>query len=117
MGTKSGKYVTLECDYVQLREGRWYAGVRDRGSGTVVHLEAYRLVAAPPAAQARSVAFFAAGFFLHIYDAVLFVHKEAGDGARAGVHVLVVAPGGEVDVPVVQFDVDVANGVREVPAD
>ncbi len=86
-------------------------------SGTVFHLEPHRLVAAPPAAQARSVAFFAAGFFLHVYEAVLFVHEEAGDGARAGVHVLVVAPGGEVDVPFVQFDVDVANGVRDVPAD
>jgi len=47
---------------------------------------------------------------------VPFVHEEAGDGARAGVHVLVIAPGGKVDVPFVELDVDVAYGVREVPA-
>lgn len=87
-----------------------------RRGGTVVHLEAHRLVATPPATESWSVTFFATGFFLHVDGAVLFVHEEAGDGARAGVHVLVITPGGKVDVPFVELDVDVAYGVREVPA-
>ena len=44
------------------------------------------------------------------------VHEEAADAARPGVEVLVRAPDGEVDVPVVQRERDVADRVREVPA-
>ena len=111
MGTKS----------VDRRSVRWCSSgrtwvTREKGGDTVVHLEPHRLVAAPPAAQPRSVTFFAPAFFLHVYGAVLFVHEEARDGAGARVEVLVVAPGGEVDAPLVQLEVNIANSVREVPA-
>ena len=46
---------------------------------------------------------------------MLFVYEEAGDGAGTGVKVLVCAPGCEVDVPIVQFQIDVADGVGTVP--
>lgn len=48
--------------------------------------------------------------------AVALVHEEAGHGAGTGIAVLVRAPGGKVDVPVVQLDLDVAVGVCQVPA-
>ena len=44
------------------------------------------------------------------------VHKETSHGSGAGIAVFVRAPGGKVDVPVVQLDLDVAVGVCQVPA-
>lgn len=44
-------------------------------------------------------------------------HETASDRARSAVEVLVRAPDGEVDVPVVQLYRHVADGVCEVPAD
>jgi hypothetical protein len=48
---------------------------------------------------------------------VPLVHEGAGDGTRPGVEVLVGAPHGEVNVPVVEGELDVAGGVGQVPAD
>lgn len=48
---------------------------------------------------------------------MFLVHKRARDRAGAGVEVLVRAPHRKVDVPVVQRQLDVADGVREVPPD
>ena len=44
------------------------------------------------------------------------VYEETADGAGAAVHVLVVAPDGKVDVPVVQAQRDVADSVSQIPA-
>jgi hypothetical protein len=93
------------------------------GDKDIVHLEAARLVASPPAAQAWCIF----GLFLrfHIviaigkaggYFAVLFVDKESTDYARTAVHVLVVAPCGEVDVPVMQLERHVADGMSQIPS-
>ena len=45
------------------------------------------------------------------------VDEDRTDRARPAVQVLVRAPGGEVDVPVVERELDVAGGVGQVPAD
>ena len=49
--------------------------------------------------------------------AVALVDEDRADRARPAVQVLVGAPGGEVDVPVVERQLDVAGGVGQVPAD
>ena len=49
--------------------------------------------------------------------AVLLVHKSARDRAGTGVHILVSTPASEINIPVVQFQLDIAGRVREVPAD
>ena len=49
--------------------------------------------------------------------AVALVDEDRADRAGTGVEVLVGAPRGEVDVPVVERQLDVARGVGEVPAD
>lgn len=74
---------------------------------TVVHGETHGFVPAVPPLETA----------VAVVVAVLAVHKGTGDGARAGVHVLVGAPAREVNVPVVQLELDVAGGVGEVPAD
>lgn len=51
------------------------------------------------------------------HGAVAFVDEEPADHTGPSVHVFVVAPCGEVDVPVVQLQGYVADGVGEVPAD
>lgn len=43
------------------------------------------------------------------------VDEEPGDGSWPGVQVLVATPGGGVDVPVVELQRDVPDGVGEVP--
>ena len=48
---------------------------------------------------------------------MLLVDEGASDGTGPGVDVLVRAPAGKVDVPVVQLELDVAGRVGEVPAD
>ena len=45
------------------------------------------------------------------------VDEDRAHRAGAAVQVLVGAPGGEVDVPVVERQLDVPRGVRQVPAD
>lgn len=78
-----------------------------RGHELVVHQEPRRLVVPVPPLQPDAV----------LVVAVLFVDERACDGPRARVHVLVRAPAGEVDVPFMQFEFDVARRVGEVPAD
>jgi hypothetical protein len=39
------------------------------------------------------------------------VNEQAADDAGSAVHVFVVTPCGEIDIPVVKFQRDVANGV------
>ncbi len=43
--------------------------------------------------------------------------ERPGDRSRTGVEVLVRAPGGEVDAPLVQRQRHVAGGVGEIPTD
>ena len=61
----------------------------------------------PPAAQPRQ----------RPVAGVTLVDEDRPDRARAAVEVLVRAPRGEVDVPVVERELDVAGGVGQVPAD
>lgn len=75
---------------------------------------------APPPAEARAVAEGAGAGVAGAWCGdvrVARVHEGAADAARPAVEVLVVAPRGEVDVPGVQGERDVADGVREVPTD
>src|SRR3546814_7924767 len=60
----------------------------------------------PPAGEARPVA-----------ACVAFVDEAAGDRAGPRVHVLVMAPHGEIGSAVVQLHRQVAGGVRAVEAD
>ena len=76
------------------------------GPGHRGHLEPGLRLRAPPAVEARQVA----------VGEVALVDERAGQRARAGVEVLVRAPGREVDVPVVQLQRHVPGRVREVPA-
>lgn len=98
------------------------ARARD-GNESVLHAEATALVAPPPATQTRAVdelgvvVVLGVTVCLWFFDAaVVVVHEEAADDAGAAVHVFVVAPSCEVDVPVVQFEGDVPDGVGEIPA-
>ncbi len=77
------------------------------GRATVRHLEARRSSGAPPALEARQPGDIE----------MALVDERSGDRTRTGVEVLVRAPGGEVDAPVVQRQRHVAGGVGEVPAD
>ena len=72
-----------------------------------LHAEARRRVVAPPAGQARQVE----------VVAVPLVDEAAADRAGAAVEVLVGAPDGEIDAPVVQLQRHVAGRVRQVEAD
>ena len=87
--------------------------VKERGRLTFAHFEPDRFVAAPPAAQSLSKTIVTCVLFDF---AVFFVHKESGDGAGAGIYIFVVAPGSEVDVPVMELHVDVSNCMSQVPA-
>src|SRR3546814_2895961 len=64
------------------------------------------LFVAPPAGEAWAVG-----------ARVAFVDEAAGDRAGPGIHVLVVAPHGEIGSAVVQLHRQVAGGVRAVAAD
>ena len=64
-------------------------------------------IQAPPAGQTEQTR----------VAAVALVDEDRPDRARAGVEVLVRAPGRKVDAPVVQGKLDVARGVSQVPAD
>ena len=70
------------------------------------HLEARRLVVAPPAFEARQ-----------LRGGMPLVHEDAAKASRSSVEVLVGAPGGEVGAVVVQAQLEVARAVREVEAD
>jgi hypothetical protein len=93
------------------------AGACD-GDEFVLHAEAAALVASPPAAQTRSVGYlrFVFGRRYRLDLAVLLMHEQSSDNAGTAIHVLVVAPGGKVDVPVVQLQGHVTNGVCEIPS-
>src|SRR3546814_169838 len=77
-----------------------------RGHEVGTHAEARGLFVAPPAGEARAVG-----------ACVAFVDEAAGDRAGSGIHVLVVAPHGEVRAVVVQLQGQVAGGMGEVEAD
>lgn len=86
------------------------------------HAETRALLATPPAAQAwpeaqALLADLVAALGGRRDVAVALVDEESADDTWPAVHVLVVAPRGEVDVPVVQLQRHVADGVGEVPAD
>jgi hypothetical protein len=51
---------------------------------------------------------------LHL--AMLLVYEESADDSWAAVHVLVIAPCREVDIPVVQLQWDVTGCMSEIPA-
>ena len=74
-----------------------------------LHPETRFLVVAPPAGESRQVARRA--------ETVPLVDEAAAHRARARVQVLVRAPDGEVHVPVVEAQDEVARRVRQVPAD
>src|SRR5205085_9153422 len=63
-----------------------------------------RRVVAPPAGQPGKVEI----------SAMLFMNKAATDGAGPAVEVLVTAPDGEIDVPFVQLEHDIAGRVGQV---
>ena len=67
------------------------------------HLEARLRLVAPPAGQARR----------RVREMPL-VHEAAADRAGPGVQILVRAPHGEIDIPVVQRQRQVADGMRHV---
>ena len=48
--------------------------------------------------------------------AVPFVHESASNGSGPRIEVLVCAPYGKINVPVVQFELDVSNCVSQIPA-
>ncbi len=81
------------------------AGGAGRGTELRQHLEARLGLMSPPARQSRRRAF-----------EVLLVHEAAGDRAGTGVQVLVRAPHREIDIPVVQLQRQVADGMRQVEA-
>ena len=88
------------------RRGR-PAGSALGGHERSLGVEAHVRIESPPAAQTRD----------RCVARVAFVDEDRADRARAAVQVLVGAPGGEVDVPVVERELDVPGGVRQVPAD
>ena len=71
-----------------------------------LHLEALGLVVPPPAGEERQV-----------LAEVALMDEGTGHTARTAVEVLVAAPAREVHVPVVQLQVQVAGGMREIEAD
>ena len=75
------------------------------GSERLGHLEPRSQIVAPPARQSRRGG-----------RRVAFVDEHLGERTGTAVQVLVRAPGGEVDVPVVERERDVAGGMGEVPA-
>ncbi len=45
------------------------------------------------------------------------VHEATADGAGSGIEILVTAPNGEIDIPLMQVQQRVADAVSEVQAD
>ena len=75
---------------------------------TIRHLEASLFAMAPPAVE-----FLHARHWLEVFR----VEKDAADTSRAPIQILVRAPGGKVNAPVVQLQLDGADRVRQIPAD
>src|SRR5580704_4413827 len=71
------------------------------------HLKPHDRVVSPPAGEARQVD--AAG--------VALMHETAADGTGTGIEILVTAPHGEIDIPLMQVQQRVADAVSEVQAD
>src|SRR5258708_2382457 len=71
-----------------------------------LHLETLVLVMPPPTSEAGQ-----------LFIVMALVHESAGDAARAAVQILVAAPTGEVHVPVVHGELQIASGVCEIEAD
>lgn len=121
------------------RIGQLEARSAGDGDEFVLHGEAAGLVAAPPAAETRSVSQLGLACFVLVAGtarlpiarargvrfggraslnlSMSLVHEETTDHTGSTVHVLVVAPCGEVDVPVVQLQWHVTHCVRQIPAD
>jgi hypothetical protein len=122
------------------RIGQLEARSAGDGDEFVLHGEATGLVAAPPAAEtgsvgqlrlacfvliagtarlpiarARSIRFGGGGASFDL--SMSLVHEETTDNTGSAIHVLVVAPCGEVDVPVVQLQWHITHCVRQIPAD
>ena len=121
------------------RVGQLEARGAGDGDEFVLHGEAAGLVAAPPAAETGSVSQLGLACVVTVAGAArlpvagargvrfgggaLFnlsmslVHEETADNTGSTVHVLVVTPCGEVDVPVVQLQWHIAHSMRQIPAD
>ena len=98
------------------------ARARD-GNEAVFHAEAAALVTSPPAAQTRPVEQLGIIVMLGVAidfgfldAAVVVVHKETANDARPSVHVFVVAPRCEVDVPIVKLEGHVSKSMCQIPA-
>ncbi|KFY11221.1 hypothetical protein V492_04571, partial [Pseudogymnoascus sp. VKM F-4246] len=102
------------CEVIRAGIGDLEAARAGNGGVVIRHRESCLLVAAPPPRET--------GVELPLPRgggggdlAVAVVHEESADGAGPGVEVLVRAPCCGVDVPVVQLEGHVADGVGEVP--
>lgn len=85
------------------------------GWPTCSHLESRGFVATPPATQSRSVTHLAVFDGGVVYFTMLGVYVKSGYSAGPGVHILVVAPGCKVDVPVVKPYINISDSVSEIP--
>src|ERR1700716_3249810 len=70
------------------------------------HLKPHRRVVSPPAGESRQI------------DAasMAFVYETPADGTGTGIEILVAAPHGEIDIPIVQVRQRVADAVSKVQA-
>lgn len=89
---------------------------RTRGELTVVHLKAHRPITAVPPRQAmpefRSILSSAV-----VYLPVLLVHIDSTHRTGSCIAVLVGAPGGEIDIPLMHLQLDIAVRMGQIPAD
>ena len=75
--------------------------------GLELHAKARCRVVPPPSGKTRKVA----------VGRVPLVDERAGDRARPGVEIFVGTPDGEIDIPIVQRERDIAGGMCEIDPD
>ena len=73
---------------------------------TVAHFESSLVAVAPPSVQ----------FLEALQVKVLLVQVDSSDGSRARVQVLVRTPSREINVPVVELELYVSDGMGKIPA-
>ena len=81
---------------------------------TIRHGKSSTLVIAPPPCQSRPILLARA---IHINLTEPFVHENPAHRSRPRIQVLVITPRGEINVPIMECQLNVSSGVREIPAD
>lgn len=55
--------------------------------------------------------------FAELNYPVFLMHEQSRHSPRPAIYILVMTPNGKIDIPIMQLQLNVSNGMRTVPAD